>query len=170
MPRKSAKQRAEILSKVTSSLPPKVEKVRMLSGEGAGGGGGQKPSTKTLREQIKESLQGDSQKTDEGRKERKAIDIAKDIVYGDREKTYGEPFKNLTAIALFWNDYVLIKYGIKLSLSTEDICMMMVLLKIPRQANCHKQDNLTDGIGYFELIDRMHREMQEKITQGGMEN
>jgi len=84
-----------------------------------------------------------------------AIDEAKNIIYGDREETYGSPAINLQRIAHQWNLYILNKYNVKLTINDEDVCWMMMLLKMSRQMHQHKQDNLIDAIGYLALIDRI---------------
>lgn len=72
------------------------------------------------------------------------------IIYGDREETYGQPDKNLTLIANLWREYL----GVK-NISAHDVCMMMVLLKVARQRNTYKRDNLVDICGYAALSERV---------------
>ena len=83
------------------------------------------------------------------------LDEAKSIIEGDREQTYGKPGVNLRRIAEQWSCYLSQKYEQKNMLSEEDVCWMMVLLKMARQMNCHKDDNLIDAIGYMALIDKI---------------
>lgn len=110
-------------------------------------------------------------RTDDGKEEipnslkKNAIDEAKEIIYGDREKTYGRPDKNLNTIAELWNSYIKGKYGQMLAshglssfaiyLVHTDVAMMMILLKIAREINHHNRDNPLDMIGYAALIDRI---------------
>lgn len=90
------------------------------------------------------------------------LEEANDIIYGDREKTYGHPAKNIKAIAAQWTLYLEQKYGHLVSnaafiqLTAEDVCYMMADLKKCRQMNHAKRDNLVDGAGYLALIDRIH--------------
>lgn len=84
-----------------------------------------------------------------------AIDLAKEIIYGDREETYGHPSKNLVAISQLWTIYLHQKYGSNVIVNSEDVCWMMNLLKMARQMNSAKQDNIVDAIGYLALIDRL---------------
>ena len=77
------------------------------------------------------------------------LDEAKDIIYGDREKTYGKPSKNLETIAVFWGEYI----GTKLS--AKDVAVMMVLLKAARLRNdITHRDSVVDICGYAALIER----------------
>lgn len=80
---------------------------------------------------------------------------AEAIIYGDREETYGHPAKNLESIARFWTGYLKQKYGLEAPLNPEDVCWMMALLKMSRQMNSHKRDNLVDAAGYLALIERV---------------
>ena len=77
------------------------------------------------------------------------LDEAKEIIYGDREKTYGDPAKNLNQIASLWALYL------NKSISPQDVCMMMILLKVARQSNAYTRDNLVDIAGYAALNSRL---------------
>lgn len=83
---------------------------------------------------------------------------ANTIIYGDREKTYGHPSKNLKTIAKMWNAY-LVACGVATEgegeLIDKDVATMMVLLKTARLANdpSHR-DSLVDICGYAALIER----------------
>ena len=76
------------------------------------------------------------------------------IIYGDREKTYGHPSKNLKTIATMWNAYL----GAKTQqgeLNAKDVAALMMLVKVARFANdpTHR-DNLVDICGYAALVER----------------
>lgn len=79
---------------------------------------------------------------------------AQDIIWGDREQTYGTPDVNLKRIATLWNAYLFAKNSDGL-ITPEDVCWMMVLLKASRQMNTPKRDNLVDAAGYIGLIERI---------------
>lgn len=85
------------------------------------------------------------------------VEEALDIIYGDREQTYGHPSKNLERIATQWSIYLYQKYELNalFKLSAEDVCWMMADLKKVRQMNADKRDNLVDAIGYIALIERI---------------
>lgn len=80
---------------------------------------------------------------------------ANTIIYGDREKTYGHPSKNLETIAKMWNAYTSAKPTDNHQLNAKDVAAMMVLLKTARLANnpTHR-DSLVDICGYAALIER----------------
>ena len=84
-------------------------------------------------------------------------DKAKEIVYGDREKTYGHPSKNLKVVADLWSTYL------STQLSAQDVCNMMVLLKIARLRNDPEhEDSKVDIIGYTLLMERL-KENENKL-------
>lgn len=80
------------------------------------------------------------------------LDDAKEIIYGDREKTYGAPDKNLNRIAALWSAYAGVNFN------ANDVCLMMVLLKAARLINdpTHR-DSLTDMCGYAALMERIQK-------------
>lgn len=82
------------------------------------------------------------------------LEEAQKIIYGDREQTYGKPDANLKRIADLWEVYLLSKPE-TLPITPEDVCWMMVLLKMARQMNADKRDNLVDAAGYIALIERI---------------
>lgn len=88
-------------------------------------------------------------------KSTRVIDEANTIIYGDREQTYGNPGKNLNAIATMWSTYLSSKYGTPVELDAHDVCMMMVQLKVCREAHKRTRDNTVDIIGYTALTDRI---------------
>jgi hypothetical protein len=89
------------------------------------------------------------------------LEEAQEIIYGDREKTYGNPRKNLAAIASLWEMYLYHK-GLLLEnseeLRPEDVALMMMLLKVARMINdpTHR-DSLVDLAGYAGLIERVQK-------------
>jgi hypothetical protein len=83
------------------------------------------------------------------------LEEAQSIIYGDREKTYGHPAKNLKTIANMWNAYMNNMDDANFSVSPKDVAAMMMLVKVARFANdpSHR-DNLVDVCGYAALIER----------------
>jgi hypothetical protein len=81
------------------------------------------------------------------------IEQAQEIIYGDREKTYGNPSENLDKIAKIWETI----FGIPVT--KEQVCWAMVGLKMARASNPNAErhkDNEIDAIGYLALIDRIN--------------
>jgi len=79
------------------------------------------------------------------------------MIYGDREKTYGHPAVNLERIAHLWQAYLVaaIQSKDEFEFSAENVAWMMVLVKMARQMNKSKRDNLIDAAGYIALIERI---------------
>jgi hypothetical protein len=73
----------------------------------------------------------------------------------ERILTYGDPVENLENIAKLWNTYIKskkINYENDLCIITsKDVAMMMVLLKVARELNSTNKDNLIDIAGYCRL-------------------
>ncbi len=84
------------------------------------------------------------------------LEEAASVTSGDRQTSYGHPKHNLRNTALFWTAYLYRKYGEKSpSLSAEDVAMMMILLKVSRQANAPKRDNLVDIAGWARTVEML---------------
>jgi Domain of unknown function (DUF6378) len=81
---------------------------------------------------------------------------AQNIIYGDRERTYGHPSKNLSNISLFWRTYVVARFGKEIEFEAVDVCAMMRLLKEARLINQPEhRDSIVDLCGYAGLQDRI---------------
>lgn len=74
---------------------------------------------------------------------------AEEIVYGERAASYGHPYDNFTNTAALWSAYL----GIEIT--AEQVAVLMMLVKISRQRNKHKRDNLVDIIGYVLALQRV---------------
>lgn len=71
---------------------------------------------------------------------------ARAVVQGDRAHYYGHPYDNHGCTIDLWNAY-LRRIGTR-ELTRRDFCNMMVLMKVSRDANRSKDDNIVDIIGY----------------------
>lgn len=65
-----------------------------------------------------------------------------ELVMGEREGSYGSPTVNFGRIAGMWSAYL------DTEVTASDVAHMMVLLKVAREKNRHKDDNLDDIEGY----------------------
>lgn len=75
---------------------------------------------------------------------------AHDVIYGDREQTYGSPDKNLQIIADLWTIYL------ERAITVDDVCNMMILLKVARLKNQPTHhDSQVDICGYAALMERV---------------
>jgi len=79
---------------------------------------------------------------------------ASEIVNGDRQKDYDHPIRNFQRMADLWNGYLKAR-GFEVTLNSRDVAQMSVLLKMAREMYKHKEDNLTDIIGYTLCLDKI---------------
>lgn len=83
------------------------------------------------------------------------------LARGERMAQYGHPIDNFRAIAAYWRTHVERKHGIAVDFDPDDVGAMMILLKLARDANQPKADNLDDISGYADCL-RMTREAEER--------
>lgn len=90
------------------------------------------------------------------------LETAQSIIYGDRERAYGNPRFNLDSIAEFWTTYLGRKFPAarnrvpEFYLTAEDVAQLMILLKTSRLIhNPTHKDSLIDQCGYAALQDRI---------------
>jgi hypothetical protein len=81
----------------------------------------------------------------------KVLDLAKQVINGERQDQYGSPEDSFSHIADYWSVYLSERESTHIVLSANDICAMMTLFKIAREANQHKADNLVDAAGYIGI-------------------
>ena len=97
-------------------------------------------------------LSGIIQKETEVKNNRTILQEAQDVVYGDRQADYGSVTQNFTTIAQLWSAVL----GIKVSPEQVGLCMVQV--KVARQMNKPKRDNLVDICGYAACLEKMEIE------------
>lgn len=61
---------------------------------------------------------------------------------GDRQRDYGHPHENFTKIAQAWS----IIFGVEVSIA--QVAQAMIMMKVCRDLNTHKDDNWVDIVGY----------------------
>ena len=67
-------------------------------------------------------------------------------VVADRHASYGHPYDNLSDVAKMWSGLFCV------DISAEDVALAMILVKVCREKNMHKLDNLIDIAGYTQCI------------------
>ncbi len=77
---------------------------------------------------------------------------AQNAVYGDRQSDYGNVKTNFSNIARQWS----VVLGTEVTPEQVGLCMIQV--KIARQMNKPKRDNLVDIAGYAATIEKMQNE------------
>lgn len=78
-------------------------------------------------------------------------DTAANCVLGDRNNDYGNPHPDFAGIALMWSG--LLNQKLSAHLTATDVALMMVALKLRREAHKHKDDNIVDAHGYLLCLE-----------------
>lgn len=69
------------------------------------------------------------------------------LVTRTRQEAYGHPSKNFQDIADLWSVIL------RTEVTAEQVGLCMVQVKIARELNAHKRDNLVDAVGYLLTYD-----------------
>lgn len=77
--------------------------------------------------------------------EESAVEEAHRLVHGNRGADYGHPIEDYTRTGRMWGAIL----GLP-DLDPRTCCLMMAALKVSREVNKHKRDNLVDLAGYAE--------------------
>lgn len=84
---------------------------------------------------------------------------AQRLTHGDRNKDYGHPLDDYTRTVKMVN--AMLSHKLKEPLTADECAMIMCCVKLSRQANHPKRDNMTDLAGYAwvvqECIDEKER-------------
>lgn len=74
---------------------------------------------------------------------------AEEVTKGERQHHYGHPIDNHGCTAVMWNAYIKRRFpNGHVELTAHDICNLMILQKVSRDANLPKRDNDIDICGY----------------------
>lgn len=90
------------------------------------------------------------------------LEEAQRLVGGDRQSAYGHPLDDFTRTGRIWGALL----GIP-DIAPEVVSVMMIGVKISREMNAHKRDNLTDAAGYALTTDMVHSERQRRAYKRG---
>lgn len=91
-------------------------------------------------------------------KKNKIFEDVSKIINGERKDLYGNAEDCFKAIADYWTIFLKIPATSTMpivSITPQQVAVMMTLLKIARQQHKHKRDNIIDAIGYLALLDNM---------------
>lgn len=81
----------------------------------------------------------------------------------ERGAAYGTPKDNHDATAAFWQAYFDRRFrGGPVRVDAEDVCVLMILQKICREANERKPDNMVDVCGYAQNIGMIRQANEAK--------
>jgi hypothetical protein len=84
------------------------------------------------------------------------LETANQLVSGDRQADYGHPIDDFRKTAMIWGAIL----GI--DVTPEQVALCMVGVKISREVNKHKADNIVDGCGYFRTLELVHEKLEEE--------
>ena len=88
---------------------------------------------------------------------------ADEIAGESRSRDYGHPYENHRRIAAIWS--VQLEQILRRPILPREVALMMVGLKLAREINSPKRDNLVDAAGYIKCID-MIDEHTSKTANG----
>jgi hypothetical protein len=74
------------------------------------------------------------------------------ITAGARQDSYGSPLQDFTRTGALWTALLGLPPG---TITPEKVALMMVCLKLSREAHKHGRDNLVDAAGYINCLDML---------------
>lgn len=80
---------------------------------------------------------------------------AESLVFGDRGEAYGPPSKDFARTAGIWTALLIHKLAPGQILDARDVGLLLVGLKLSREANRPKRDNLVDLCGYALCLESL---------------
>lgn len=83
---------------------------------------------------------------------------AQRLVHGDRQADYGHPLDDFSKTAKMWSGIL----GVEVTAEQVGLCMCCV--KISRQLNRPKRDNMTDLAGYAATVQMCVEERQRRAA------
>lgn len=93
-----------------------------------------------------------SPRTDKSVMSQACADEAFGLVNGGRQDQYGKPERSFEALADVFTGLLKRKLRDDARVSAEDVALLMVGLKITRESNQRKRDNVVDAHGYLFLL------------------
>ena len=91
-------------------------------------------------------------------KKESILEEARRIVHGERGENYGHPFEDFSRTAKIWSAIM------DIEVTPEQVALCMIGVKISREVNRPKRDNIVDGAGYFETLDMVKKERKRRET------
>jgi hypothetical protein len=87
---------------------------------------------------------------------------ANDLIHGPRQADYGHPRDDFGASSAMMTAFLKKKLKPGCVIEPEDIPMIMIMVKLARQANKPQYDNVLDIAGYCGTWDLLSEDPQEK--------
>jgi len=86
------------------------------------------------------------------------LQIADELVGGDRNADYGHPIEDFTRTAKMWGAIL----GVEVK--PEHIPLCMIAVKISRECNKPKADNVIDICGYARTLEMVREVQNDQLT------
>ena len=86
------------------------------------------------------------------------LEEANRLVHGDRQSDYGHPLDDFTRTAMMWSAIL----GIPVK--AEQVGLCMVAVKLSRQVNRPKRDNMVDAAGYSSTVQMVIEERERRAV------
>lgn len=77
------------------------------------------------------------------------------VINGPRDKDYGHPRNDFAKTAAFWSTLF------RVEVSPEQVALAMILLKVSREMNRPKRDNIVDIAGYAGTIEKLWEPVED---------
>ncbi len=94
------------------------------------------------------------------RKKDSVLSEANGLVHGDRNDDYGHPLDDFSRTAKMWGAIL----GVEVK--PEHVGLCMIAVKLSRQCNRPKRDNMVDAAGYAETVDWVMEEKEKRRIKG----
>lgn len=98
-------------------------------------------------------------------KKKSVCQEADELVSGARQSTYGHPFQNFTETAQIWQAILGRKLAPGARITPEEVGLCMIGVKIAREVNKPKRDNLVDICGYAKTLEMCKDHREEAMTE-----
>lgn len=92
-------------------------------------------------------------------KRSRMFDKALAITSGERHESYGHPLDNHGRTAALWSTYL------GTAVTAEDVCWMMLLVKVSRQIHAPTDDNPVDVVGYMRNLEMIADERSRRAIE-----
>jgi hypothetical protein len=93
------------------------------------------------------------------------LEEAERLVGGDRQSAYGHPIEDFTRTGILWGGLLPAREAGE-PVPPALVGMMMVALKLSRECNRPKRDNLTDAAGYVRTVEMVREREREGMPCG----
>lgn len=87
------------------------------------------------------------------------------LVHGDRQADYGHPYDNYKRLSLVWTGLLDDRLKTHEVVTPEDCTIMLAAMKLVRQMNVPKRDNIVDTHGYLMVHEMIGEERIRRVKE-----